>query len=114
MFTSLKDKGLATVVRPVLNGALRSRLKGAAVMLDLDIDSQNKRITCSVGLAGETEPIKVTVHEYEIVNEDGDAYLRFGGIETSREWMTVLVQTIMPSRRISIPPRYAGLIKLAL
>ena len=114
MFATLKDKGLAAIARPALNNILQSRLKGTAAMLDLKVDSKNRRISCTIELAGESSPITVTLIQYELVEEAGGSFLRFDKIETSREWLTVLAGTALSSHRLPIPPRYVGLVKLTL
>lgn len=78
-------------------------------MLKLDIDSENKSISAEVLLKGEDSPLKVYIGRYEILggNESG---IKISQIQTSKEWMTELIQAVAPEHTVNF--NYAKLLKI--
>jgi len=67
-------------------------------------------------LKGEVEPLKVELKDYTIVEKDGQELFEFTEVETSREWINILIETFVKdkSNKIEIPQEYAKLIKMVL
>jgi hypothetical protein len=70
---------------------------------DLKLDTSARSIDAEVELKGETQPVRLQVHEYEIVEADGSAYFVVKAISTSREWLTTLAKNYAVGRRFEIP-----------
>ncbi len=84
-------------------------------MLTLDIDSQGKNVRLSLLLKGESAPIDVVLQNYVLETENGAAYIRFESVQTSREWINVVLAELIQARRIALPSGLpAGLLKLVL
>ncbi len=89
-----KDCLLAATVKPWLN----QTIKRYGHMTQLRIDSTNKRIDIELELKGESSPIQIIVKSYELTSEAGETHIELGEIETSREWINVLVADFLNRR----------------
>lgn len=103
MFRKLKDQALSWAAER----AIRSRMAAFGELLSFQIDSEAKRIDFAVVLKGEPEPIFASILDYELINHGPNLLLGFSRIETTREWITVLLETILPTRTIALPPQAA-------
>ncbi len=74
-------------------------------MLDLRIDSRTRTLFVEVLPAGEKEPIAFEVLDYAFVEENGKAYLSFGRIKVSREWLERVIETAFPDKRLPLPDK---------
>lgn len=112
IFTKSKDAVLSAVIRPIL----QSKIEPYGTMTTLNIDSKSRSINLSLNLKGEAAPIEFQIHEYEVVERDGMAFIRIGQIETSREWISQLIRDYLPEdrRTIPIPGSIAKAVKLVL
>ncbi|MFA7329475.1 MAG: hypothetical protein WC326_00225 [Candidatus Delongbacteria bacterium] len=79
------------VVKALINVAFERFGK----MLKLEIDSQAKTILLDLLPAGETTPIQVRIGHYEVLSGP-PAGIRLSQIETSREWLSVLIREFYP------------------
>ena len=80
-------------------------------MLKLDINSGDKTIDLEVLLRGESSPLKIHVGCYEILTGP-ESGLKVSQIQTSREWMTELINTLAPEHTVKF--EHAGLLKMIL
>lgn len=80
-------------------------------MLEFKIDTAERTIHLSVLLKGEQLPIEFSVRDYEIIEENGNPYLKLDSckVETSREWLTKLIREKILPERIPLP-KEVGLI----
>jgi len=82
----------------------RSLLKPYGKISRLEIDRTKKIIRAELELKGETEPVRITVSNYRLIQEDGkNPLFETGLIEASREWLDALLKTLA-SRRF-VPER---------
>ena len=82
----------------------RGLLKKYGKMIRLEIDNVNKTISADLDLKGEKEDIRITLSNYRIIQEEGkNPLFDHGTIEASREWLNVLVQTLV--KKSVIPER---------
>ena len=103
MWRKLKDQALSWGAER----AIRARITAYGDLLSFSIDSQMKRIDFAVQLKGESEPIFGSLLDYELINHGPNLLLGFSRIETTREWITVLLDTILPTRTIPLPAQAA-------
>lgn len=78
-------------------------------MTKLQIDSKKRTFHCELDLKGETTSIIVDGC-YAVANQDGKAFCELTGIQTSREWVNVVLDDHMKQVRFEVP----NMIKLAL
>lgn len=98
---SIKDRSSSSALRLAAN----HYLERYGHMKKILIDSERKTITLELDLKGEREPILVVVEEYDLLTEDGSAFLVPLRVTTSREWMTVLAQNLVVGRRLPLPDK---------
>lgn len=96
---AIKDKSGSSAVRLAVN----HYLERYGHMKKILIDSERRTITLELALKGESEPILVVVEEYELVSEGGAFFLVPNRVTTSREWLTVLAQSLVAGRRLPLP-----------
>ena len=70
---------------------------------DLKIDTTRRTLEVEAELKGESQPVRIQIAQYEIIEENGSAFVELKGITTSREWLTTLAQNYGEGRRIEIP-----------
>jgi len=101
---NLKDKGVSLAAKTAINVYLQK--EGYGEMLKLNLDSQNKKLDAEIMLKGEKEPLSVSIDRYEIIDRDGETFIKLSGIETSREWINILVASEVEGKEFKIPSQY--------
>ena len=74
-----------------------------AEMLNLSIDVERKRISASVLLAGESEPIEVAIEDYRIEQHGDRATITIGAVEVDREWIAQLARRLLVGKSVDLP-----------
>ena len=110
MIRRLKDKTLSRGLALALN----SRIEKYGRILDLRLDSRNKRLELELLLNGETDPLQVRVENYEVREEAGRWYLLAKELKSSREWIDTLAREYLSQRPLEIPERYAKMLKMVI
>jgi len=107
---SAKDALLSQGAKAGLNHLLRKY----GTMLDLKLNTTERSLSVSLLLKGEESPIQINIHEYTLVTKEGRTYVELDGskIETSREWLTTLIQEQMGRRDFPIPDKLVRIIPL--
>lgn len=105
-----KDSAVSFTAEKILS----SKIKRYGDMLDLNIDSENKRISLQVLLKGEPEPLTIKINSYEFFTEEEKKYILISNIVTSKEWMNLVIQDFLPEKKIEIPPNFFGIAKMLL
>ena len=105
-----KDALLAQGAKTRLNHLLRR----FGTMLDLKLNTAERSLSVSLHLKGEQSPIQIDIREYTLVTKEGRTYLELDGskIETSREWLTTLIQEQFGRRDFPIPDKLARIIPI--
>ncbi|MGE5399561.1 MAG: hypothetical protein ACM3S2_04100 [Ignavibacteriales bacterium] len=106
----IKDKLVSKGAEKFIN----IMLEGIGSLSGLSIDSKNKAIQLIVALRGETEPVKVTIKEYEITNKNNTNYIIIHRLDASREWMNAAFEKYMKDRKFEIPSQYDFIIRQTL
>lgn len=92
---------------------INRKWKALGRMTTLSIDSPSRTIHLKLDLKGEPAPVEIAVRDYRILDEDGRVYLEFSEVETSREWINVLLRQYLARPRIEIT-RWAAFVKLLM
>jgi hypothetical protein len=109
-FSGIKDSAVSFAAEKII----KQKIKRYGDMLDFKIDSMNKKIDLKIILAGESEPLFVTINEYEFLETDNDSFIVVRKIVTSKEWMNLLIEDFLKEKKIQIPAKYTGLMKMVL
>jgi hypothetical protein len=107
---SAKDALLSQGAKAGLNHLLRKY----GTMLDLKLNTAERSLSVSMHLKGEESPIQIKIREYTLVTKDGRTYVELDGskIETSREWLTTLIQQQLGRRDFPLPDKLVRIIPL--
>ena len=103
-----KDRLVASMALPVLN---RSVLVPYGQATSLTIDSTARSAKIVLELRGESEPLRIVIHEYEITDSGSDTYITIRSIETSRDWMTELARNFAVNRQLKLPAEAASYVR---
>lgn len=107
---SAKDAGASFVIER----ALAHRLQPYGRMLSLSIDSKTSRIQLEILPKGETQPITITIDEYQLTNEAGADLILIKKASASREWIDAILQDFAIGKTIPLPAKYAHFLKSIL
>lgn len=96
-----KDYALEVAVRLWFN----QTHKRYGTMTKIQIDSAAKTIHVELDLKGETSPLTIDVKGYSLSAEGGETLIELGEIETSREWVNLLLADYVKpeNRRFPVP-----------
>lgn len=74
-------------------------------MTSIQIDSTAKTIRVELDLKGETAPLTIDVKSYALSAGSGETIIELGDIETSREWVNLLLADYVKpeNRRFPVP-----------
>jgi len=78
-------------------------LKPYGTLTALKLDTTARTINAELQLNGETEPVRIEVHEYELLEEAGKAFVVLKSLSTSRSWLTRLANDFAVGRRFALP-----------
>jgi hypothetical protein len=98
LFSKFKDIGISTLGKKFGN----QFIKEYGEMLDLRLDSKNKKIELEILLKGELEPLKVDIGSYKIEQNGEKSYIILSEISTSREWINTLLEKFVQNKKFEI------------
>jgi hypothetical protein len=81
----------------------QSVLKPYGTLKQLNVDTKRRTIVAELELIGETQPVRVQINGYEILDEPDAAYLILKDVTTSREWLTTLARNFAVERKLKLP-----------
>lgn len=110
-FSDSKDRMLASFALPMLNNAW---LKPYGQATALKLNSTDKSLEITLQLKGESEPLRIEVQEYKVVEDGEKTSLIIERLTTSREWMTELARNFLIGKRLELPAEAAGMLGRAL
>lgn len=92
---------------------LKKRIAPYGHMTTFHIDTQNKKITLSAELRGETSPIDIQIDYARHDDPTGTQEIEVKDVHISREWMNELAKSMLQQfpQRIPVPP---GLVTTAV
>jgi len=112
-FIGIKDSTLSLLLKKYINNLIDEY----GEMVNLRIDSKNKKVSLNLLLKGEKENILVDIEEYEVIKKSDRTFIKFKRISSSREWIETLVSNIIipnyaPNNKFEIDSKYASIIEL--
>ena len=106
----IKDAGLSKAAQVAINNFIKEYGK----IVHLNIDSTNKTIDLEILLEGEAQPLAVTIKEYDILQKEGQYFVKIDNIQTSRAWINTLATNYLNGKTFAIPKEYASVIQKIL
>jgi hypothetical protein len=106
-----KDKLIAVGAKDRFNQLIRPYGK----VLEFQLNTSERSVYVSFQLKGELETIQFWVREYNLVqNKNGQIFIEVYGkdIETSREWLSKLINDQLGQQKILIPEQLNWLVQL--
>lgn len=91
---------------------IRKEIRPYGMLLDFKLDTVGKSVFVSVLLKGEQSPVEIRATKYELIQKDEQLFVEVDGksIETSREWLTRLLQDKMGRRSFAVPEELAWIV----
>lgn len=91
------------VVTPLLFNLVEHKLNKFGNMTSLQVDSKNKTMRLELELKGEATPIVVNITRYHLSEKAGKSYLRMEGVQTSREWINLVMEEYLTRLELEVP-----------
>jgi hypothetical protein len=107
---SAKDRLLAKGAKAHFN-----KLIGRyGTVLDLQLNTVDRSLSCTLLLKGEETPVEIHVHEYSLSTAEGKSVVLIDGgkIDTSREWLTELIRDQVGQKRLVVPDNLEWVVQL--
>jgi hypothetical protein len=105
-----KDRLLAKGAKAHFNNLIERY----GTVLDLQLNTVDRSLSCTLRLKGEETPVKIDVHEYTLSTADGKSVVLIDGtkIDTSREWLTELIRDQVGQKRLVVPDNLEWVVQL--
>ena len=83
-------------------------------VLDLQLNTVDRSLSCTLLLKGEEAPVEIHVHEYTLSTAEGKSVVLIDGkkIDTSREWLTELIRDQVGQKRLVVPDNLEWVVQL--
>ncbi len=94
----------------VLKSGINMYIREYGKMLEYSLDNKNKQIFIKVLLAGENEPIEVSINNYKIRKTDDTTFFISNDASSNKEWINALLRNLLVGKEFSIPPDEVELI----
>ncbi|MGZ4960952.1 MAG: hypothetical protein ACXWKG_20150 [Limisphaerales bacterium] len=94
----IKDLALQAGAKHYAN----DRIQKYGLMTNLQIDSANNTIHFELLLKGEQTPVTGSA-KYQVTSNGEKKLLEFSEIQTSREWINLLMQDFLKTRSVELP-----------
>ncbi len=94
----------------VINWVINSKINDYGKILDYSLDNKNRKIFIKVLLAGENEPIEVSINNYKIRKTDDATFFIANDASSNKEWINALLRNALVGKEFSIPADKAELI----
>ena len=72
---------------------------------EISVDLKTSQAKCSIKarLAGEENPISIDVNHYDVIEKDGEKYLRITDIKSERKWVDLMLNDLVKNKEIKLP-----------
>ncbi len=95
----------------LINWVINSKINEYGEILDYSLDNKNKKIFIKFLLAGENEPIEVSINNYKIKKTDDANFLFIANDASSnKKWINALLRNVLVGKELPIPADKAELI----
>jgi hypothetical protein len=101
---------LGLVPSSVPKWIINEKIRGFGEVLDLQFDPQRRLLKGRILLAGEKEPVEVSVDSYELRRNDQGAVLIINSLTVDRQWIEVLLRKLLVGKELKIPADKGGFI----
>ena len=81
----------------------QSLLRPYGMLTKLKMDTQRRSIEAELELKGETQPVRIQIHEYELKESGDELYFLIRNVSTSREWLTTLARDLVVDKPFEVP-----------
>ena len=102
----IKDKALSVALKAMLTSKVGKYLLNH----ELTINSEQRKMSMTLLLKGESSKLEVEISEYTFAQENGKTYFVFNSFSASREWLDDFAQDHLLGRRFKIPDKFAPLV----
>lgn len=96
---AMKDGAIAVAIKTWVN----DRYGDYGEIRDVVVDTASARIEAHMMMRGEREAITIKIDRYELIKDDGKAFLTIHKLSTTREWITLLLNKLLDGRRFELP-----------
>ncbi|MCF6175842.1 MAG: hypothetical protein L3J71_08750 [Victivallaceae bacterium] len=111
---SLKSKIIKGIYKltpnAVIIGLINRYIAEFGKVLNFNIDGKSKELSIKVLLAGETESINLTVHNYKIVKTDNKVFFVMLSGSSDRLWVNAVLQKLV-GNEFRIPEEHLDVIE---
>ncbi len=117
MFGKFKDKIVSnkdTILSHTIKVVVNKKFKEYGEMLKFNLNSNDKSIDLEVLLAGEKEPLVISIDKYEVIKDGKKSYIKIHHIKTSREWLNRLALQYVKDKRFEVPSEYISLLEMII
>lgn len=98
-FQSARQKACATALQAFIN----HQMERFGQVTELEIDSLQKKARIVLALKGETVPVEIQIEAYQLQQIDTRWFLSVRQVQTSREWVTALLEEFVVGRQFPVP-----------
>lgn len=95
-----------------LERAARQHFEKYGTMLNFTLDTRGRTARFDILLKGETDPVTVTIEEFELKSTEAGMVVVIHRLSTSREWMNLLALEFVKGKEFPIPGKWAGLLRV--
>ena len=81
---------------------INQRIAAFGSVTSLRIDSKLRTLFAELALKGETQPIEIKAGAYEVIQENGVAYISFQHLHASREWIGNVLNEYVAGRKFKL------------
>ena len=103
------DKGKMALIRPFV----QEQLSGIGELVDLQLDSQQKRLAAELKLEGEEKNISLVIDKYELEQRVSGLHFIIQKLSISKPWLNVLAQKVLPLA-VPIPEKHADAVRFMM
>ncbi len=111
---SLKSKIIKGIYKltpnTIIIGLINRYITEFGKVIDFKIDGKSKELSIKIILAGETEAINLTVHNYKIVKTDSKAFFVMLRGSSDRLWVNAVLQRVI-GKELNIPEEHLDIVE---
>jgi hypothetical protein len=97
------DAGRSMLARKAINAEISQFGK----IVELNINTNINKISAVISLLGEEQDVNINIQFYELIEENGRNFIKLKGIETSKEWLTIVANKFLGDKKLQIPDEAA-------
>lgn len=83
--------------------AINSQISQFGEVVEMNINTNIHKITAKILLKGEDVALELTIKFYEVIQQDSKNFITMKGFESSKEWLTIVLNRFLNDKQIPIP-----------